>query len=468
MTRAIRLFVFVLAVFFLNMAEAGALTLHRGINTSNWLANAMRQEMDERDFKEIARVGFDHIRLPVNPEMYGYPLRSNNKPTDFKFKDLDSAIALAAKYKLAVILDIHPGEEFMRTLENESWAEALFIDFWVEIAKHYKDESADTLVFELLNEPQYYGREDRYNALMKKLVTAIRSVDGGKRTLIIGAPQGSSLDGLMELETVQDSNIIYAFHFYEPYMVTHQGIHMGFDDRQLRYFRGVPYPSYKATRDARQYAPTARDALQARNELEDYREERWDASRISERMKVAADWARKHSARLICTEYGVLRNHIDANSRYAWINDARQAMDANNIAWSLWDYADLFGIVSMEGATSTDPVDGSVRFNDFAKGTRTIEPAAIKALALTAKASTAAPAATLAPASQLQSIAPAAGTQPPSATEAGEPSDGLNNNPGNDSDDRSQPAYHGHGHDHNSRWHKKYHRWKSSKPVTYH
>lgn len=441
-----------LVVLMIVSTPAAALTLHRGINTSNWLANAMRQEMDERDFKEISRAGFDHIRLPVNPEMYGFPMKEGMKPSNFKFKDIDAAIALATKYGLAVILDIHPGEDFIRTLEEQhSWAEPLFVEFWKELARHYQDYSTDKLVFELLNEPQYYGREGRYNELMKKVVAAIRTVDGGKRTLIIGAPQGSSLDGLMELKTVEDTNIFYAFHFYEPYMVTHQGIHMGFDDRQLRYFRGVPYPSYKATRDAREYAPSARDALQARNELQQYRDDGWGSTHIRERIDIAGKWARERNVRLICTEYGVLRNHIDAKSRYAWIKDATAAMDANRIAWSLWDYADLFGIVSMQGETSTDPVDGSVRFNDFKNGTRTIEPEAIQALGLLAKSS--APAASP---ESLQTIAPAAGAK--SADTPAEQPAAAENNPGA-KDQRYR--------DHHQGWHKKYERWKSSKPVTY-
>ncbi|MFO1242194.1 MAG: cellulase family glycosylhydrolase [Rickettsiales bacterium] len=368
------------------LSDAAAAELGKGVNLSNWFANAMRQPVYEKDFQQIASAGFRHVRLPVNPEEYGFPLRSNSRPTDFKFDQIDRAIALAEKYKLQIILDIHPASNFMETLEKQSWAEQSFADFWAYIAAHYKNKYMGTLVFELLNEPQYYNNEKRYNNLMKNVVAAIRKVDT-TRTLIIGAPQGSSLEGLQELDTLRDSNIMYAFHFYEPYMITHQGIHMGFEDRMLRYFRNVPYPSGRATKDARSYASNAPDPLQARNELQDYKDENWDAGHIASRIRTASEWARNHgNVRLICTEYGVLRNHIDADSRYRWIQDARVAMESNNIAWSLWDYADLFGIVTLYGATSTDRVDGSVRLLDAEKSSRTIEPAAMQALGLSGRA----------------------------------------------------------------------------------
>jgi hypothetical protein len=40
------------------------------------------------------------------------------------------------------------------------------------------------------------------------------------------------------------------------------------------------------------------------------------------------------------------------------------------------------GIVKLMGATSTDPVDGSVRLRDPAKGSRQFEPAAYRALGI--------------------------------------------------------------------------------------
>ena len=236
-------------------------------------------------------------------------------------------------------------------------------------------------MFELLNEPQYYKSEALWVKLSARTVAAIRAISTD-RTIIIGAPHGSSIDGLNFLETSTDPHLIYAFHFYEPYLVTHQGIHSGFEKQMIRYFRSMPYPSALATETATTYAPEATNLRLADRELMEYIDTPWNAEHVKARLDVARDWAAQHQVRVLCGEFGVLRNHIDAASRYRWINDARAAMDADHIGWELWDYADLFGIAAPVGETSTDPIDGSVRLEDPQKGSRVFEPAALSALGL--------------------------------------------------------------------------------------
>ena len=89
------------------------------------------------------------------------------------------------------------------------------------------------LAFELLNEPQYYKQESRYNAFARRLVAAIRKEDG-QRLLIVGAPRGSSIEGMQLLDTIDDPHIAYDVHFYEPYIVTAQGYPSGFEKTMLR------------------------------------------------------------------------------------------------------------------------------------------------------------------------------------------------------------------------------------------
>ena len=84
---------------------------------------------------------------------------------------------------------------------------------------------------------------------------------------------------------------------------------------------------------------------------------------------LVAAWARARGVRVFCNEFGVIRQHVDAASRYRCITDVRSALQANGIGWTLWDYSDIFGIT----AQSAQPG----RY-----GTRTLEPAALLALGL--------------------------------------------------------------------------------------
>lgn len=379
-----RFVVFFLLLTPLFPAQAGeySFSVQKGINLSNWLANAARQTMNERDFNSIATAGFDHIRLPIDPERMGFKL---DQPIPaLNFKDVDQALALAQKYRLKVILDLHPSRTFMDALETTPTSEDNFILLWDHLARHYSEEKypPSQLAFEVINEPHYYKNENHYRNFAQKLVESIRQ-SSPQRTLIISAPQGSSLKGLEILSPLQGDNLIYDFHFYEPYMITHQGIHRGFEKKMLRYFHDVPYPAALATGGISLYADKAPDQDKATQELKDYIAEGWDAAVISSQLARAKAWAEKNHVRVICGEFGVLRNHIDAASRYRWINDVRQALDNYQIGWDLWDYADLMGIVELKGEVSApDPIDGSIHLLNAQKGIRQFESAALKALKL--------------------------------------------------------------------------------------
>lgn len=357
---------------------ADAPTFKRGINLSNWLANATRQPVLTHDFVQLKKAGFDHVRLPVNPEHMGFTLEGESLGD---FAAVDAAITQARAQHLAVILDMHPRGDFMQRLERDAQAQQKFTALWVMLAKRYRAISADQLSFELINEPQYYDREEAYQTFAESLVAAIRGVDA-TRTLIVAAPRGSSIAGLQQLKPIPDAHIAYDVHFYEPYIFTHQGIHQGFEKKMVRYFHDVPYPASLAEADAARYAEHAPDAAQAQRELDIYRREQWDAQHIAERMQLVRAWAGQYRAQVMCGEFGVLRNHADPASRYRWITDVRQALEANGMAWQLWDYTDLFGITQLMGETATDPIDGSVRFRDAQQGKRVLEPEALKALGL--------------------------------------------------------------------------------------
>ncbi|HEU0118756.1 MAG TPA: cellulase family glycosylhydrolase, partial [Alphaproteobacteria bacterium] len=298
------------------------------------------------------------------------------------FAVVDAAIVAAAQHRLAVILDLHPHEDYMNDLEKNPTSEQNFIDLWVAIAQHYSEAnySSEVVAFELLNEPHYYHAESKYSDLINRTVLAIRKTSP-TRLIVIGSPHGSSIEGLTSMQSIKDPRVIYDFHFYDPYIVTHQGIHRGFEGKMIRYFHDVPYPASAVDHEANFYAPDAPDPQRAQFELYDYVKNSWNAAQIEAAIKPAADWAHAHFTRVICGEFGVLRNHIDAASRYRWIGDTRTALEADGIGWALWDYADLMGITQVNGEASTpDPVDGSTH---LVSGARVFEPEALTALGLT-------------------------------------------------------------------------------------
>ncbi len=361
--------------------------LHRGVNLACWLANAPRQTFYARDFNTIKQAGFDFVRLPVNPEFFGFSLHGEEGQTDtMNFHSVDQAILNITQSGLAVVLDIHPGSGFMKTLESDNTAEDKFVELWSALAKRYSDKKIypnNMLAFEILNEPQYYENAARYNALVAKLTRKIRTIDPTRLVIVEApAPGKTPVESLNLLMPINDPNVAYDVHYYRPYIITHQGIHMGFEKEQVKFINNLPYPSKLA--DADHITLTAEgNPVKAKAEVQAYIADNWSRDRMVADLAPAAEWAKRNDARLLILEYGAVRNHIDPASRYRWIADAAAAMNSLNLGWSLWDYADLMGIVSMIGEVSKpDPVDGSVRFVHPETGAREIEPAAIKALGL--------------------------------------------------------------------------------------
>src|ERR1700733_3998819 len=70
--------------------------LKHGVSLSNWFTDSGRQPLTARDFDQIRAAGFDHVRIPINPESLGFSLyESESGRVLFDFSNLDAAIGMA-------------------------------------------------------------------------------------------------------------------------------------------------------------------------------------------------------------------------------------------------------------------------------------------------------------------------------------------------------------------------------------
>lgn len=360
-------------------APAGP-ALRHGVNLSNWFTNSQSQALVAHDFEQIKSVGFDHVRIPVNPELVGFSLtEAAEGRVLFDFSNVDGAVNMARDAGLTTILDIHPTEGFLTLIEQDPRAGASLAALWSSIADHYRSYPPATIAFEILNEPRYMTDTARYGAMVADIVAAIRKITPD-HVIIVDMPKGSGTDGFDGFSALADDKVWYAFHFYEPYVFTHQGLRAASRfGLSLRYFRNLPYPS-STVQPRVNYAPAAADVLDARKALMDYVSPGWNAAHLAARIKLVADWATANRTHVICTEFGVVKSWVSPASRYQWLADARKALEAKGIGWTVWDYTDTFAITRLNGETVVEPIDGSVHLADPTEGTRDIEPEAVKAL----------------------------------------------------------------------------------------
>ena len=154
-----------------------------------------------------------------------------------------------------------------------------------------------------------------------------------------------------------DLNVVYAVHFYDPLVFTHQGLDWAGDD-PLRHLDGVPFPA-KITDPAvarmikrLQTEGHAESAIRLKAALE----LPWTEPRIDQEFAGAAAWASRHRRPVILNEFGVLQGKAGGMDRLRWLGAVRAAAERHCVGWAHWEYADGFGFVQrVDGREVPDP-----------------------------------------------------------------------------------------------------------------
>lgn len=329
--------------------------LRRGINLSHWFAQAprgdysaahLKRHTTARDLALIKDLGFDHVRFTVEPA----PLMDEAAPARLReehLRHLDAALDLLLNSGLAVVFDIHPGDKLKHKLQSDDRAAAAFEEFWRALARHLARRDPERLFLEILNEPVIEDAA-RWARIQTRVAAAIRQ-GAPRHTIIASGPRWSSVDELLRIEPLDDPNVIYNFHFYEPHTFTHQGATWGADFWPR--LKNIPYPS--SPEAVSSLLPTVEDRT-AREALREYGEQRWTAARVEREIARAVEWSQRHGGvPLTCNEFGVYRAYTPPEARLRWIEDVRRALERHGIGWTMWDYAGSFAVVNKKGGRAT-------------------------------------------------------------------------------------------------------------------
>lgn len=320
--------------------------LRRGINLSHWFsqaANYSKTHLDThttaQDIALIKSMGFDHVRFPIEPAplLADTPDPSVLNTTYLQY--VDSALDMILATGLAVIIDIHPSDEFKLRMNRDERGVEGFAKFWRAFATHLSRRDPEFVFLETINEPMV---EDGYRwyGIQGKLIAAIRA-GAPNHTIIAGGHRWSGLYEMLFLEPYADANVIYNFHFYEPFAFTHQGATWA--GPNLPFYKNVPYPS--SPEAVRPVLDTVQDEPAKYNLLR-YGEDNWNAGRIERELGLAAAWAAKHHVYITCNEFGAFRKVAKPADRVAWLHDMRMALEKHGIGWTMWDYAGGFAVVN--------------------------------------------------------------------------------------------------------------------------
>ena len=338
-----------------SLAFQRARNLQHGINTSLWFAQSRDYSVEHlktfttpQDIALIAQMGFDHVRISVDPGPL-MPWLYSGKPTPF-LDQLDSTVRDMLDHHLSVIIDIHPSDEFKAQLFEGSNGVDHFVELWRALAAHYAPVDPDHIFFEILNEPEQ-NDPYRWMGVQATLAAAIRQA-APQNTIIATAAHYSGLPDLLVLEPLADPNVIYTFHDYEPFPFTHQGATWTTSAVQPEH--GIPYPSTPEN-----IAPKLSEepTLSGQLFLDQYGWDRWDAARIDNYIGYAARWSQLHHVPVYCGEFGSYGLVAPPASRVQWLHDMRVAFDKYHIGWAMWDYQTPFGVVSKANGVTAPNLD---------------------------------------------------------------------------------------------------------------
>ncbi|MGB9146601.1 MAG: cellulase family glycosylhydrolase, partial [Acidobacteriaceae bacterium] len=152
--------------------------LQHGINTSLWFAQSRDYSVEylktfttPQDIALIHDMGFDHIRLSIDPGPLE-PWVYSGKPTPF-LDQLDQTVHTMLADHLSVIIDIHPSDEFKAQLFHGSEGVGRFVQLWRALAAHYAPVDPDHIFFEILNEPEQ-NDPYRWMGVQATIAAAIR------------------------------------------------------------------------------------------------------------------------------------------------------------------------------------------------------------------------------------------------------------------------------------------------------
>jgi endoglucanase len=316
--------------------SAGELPFHRGVNLTNWLQGFSVGQIQfarftKQDFENIKSLGCDVIRLPM--DLYSMTYGAPDYTVQPRFLSLlDQIVDWSEELELHLIFDNCGFATVTDTSPNE---DQILAPIWTQMAEHYKDR-APLLCYEILNEP--HGISDaRWGQIQQTVIDAIRAVDPNHTIVVTGAEYGS-YNNLKYLPAYPDDNLIYTFHFYDPFVFTHQGT--DWLNPSMASLGGVPFP-YGV--DPVPVCPPALEGTWVEGALNWYTND-GTVAHVKSLIDIAAAFQNTRRVTVFCGEFGVYRLTCRNEHRVAWYETVRQYLEEKGIAWTSWDYQGGFGL----------------------------------------------------------------------------------------------------------------------------
>jgi endoglucanase len=335
------------------------------------------------DFEELHRIGFDHMRVPLD---LGPLMRGDDAGRKRILDDLVAVITEIHRHGLAVMVPLFPPslqhelpETYLDGLDGEKFR--LYAATVDRVAAALAAVHSGVVALEPMNEPQskckvHFGTD--WTAYQAVMVERIRRIAPDLPLLLTGGCW-SNIEGIVVLDTdlVHDRRNFVSVHFYYPFLFTHQTATWTMP--YLAGTVGVPYPASEGsaqetlslTHERFQSLPAPRPGFdrhaaeqKADTEIDKYFREGQGSAQIEEWMSEVAAWQERQSIssdHIVFTEFGAMKQEVDTieidrASRARWLRDASSAIERHGWGWTAFVLRDgPFGLYARESDPYPDP-----------------------------------------------------------------------------------------------------------------
>lgn len=290
----------------------------------------------QKDLQFIKNSSFNHVRLPV--DYFNFFKGESLELDNVAFEILDSAVDKILSSGLALILDLHkcPGHDFHQGTLKE--VQPFFTDskcrenakkVWSVLAERYGGKK--DVLLEILNEPVAPDAET-WNKVKDEMFWHIRKA-APKAPIVVGSNKWNNPAEFKGLTPLDDDNVLYSFHSYQPVIFTHQNANW------------IPEPYFRQKRSwPGSYEPPQHKDFAVTLPIEDGA---WDKNRLRGTMENALEFRAKHNVPVACNEFGVYVQ-VERASQLNWIRDFMSLLKEADVGFSYWNYKNLdFGLVSI-------------------------------------------------------------------------------------------------------------------------
>ena len=332
------------------------------------------------DLMRLAALGFDFARLPLDPGPFVAFTGSRRAEL---LGSLSAAIDAVLAAGLRVVLNVQANaathhytpEAFYGT--DQAPLFAAYRDLVAELARLCARKGVDRVALEPVNEPPQACGALAWTRVQERLLTTARTA-APALTLVATGSCGGLVAGLTALDPAplaRFAPLLYTFHFYEPYLFSHQGATWLTEEPFYRWLNAVPWPGARirmpetlkavwtrmeSDRSVPQ-AEKARDRAVIEAKLREYGDAEPGPAFLAAAMEPVATWADLYGIprrNVLMGEFGALRTDARYTAarppdRAAYLRDVRLTAERAGFGWSFWNLFDGLGL--MNDAHAVDP-----------------------------------------------------------------------------------------------------------------